>query len=124
MAATDPRDVVSPKKYVSKVDVIYAGGEDRWSVARLDWDGKPSLGIRWNGNAENPLGNPQSRGIPTWFIVPDDLQDVVERAVRELSSPLDAAYAEMARDEAGETAAEEWSDALVGDAAGSPDEAW
>jgi hypothetical protein len=26
--------------------------------------------MRWNGSGENPLGNPQSRGIPTWFIIP------------------------------------------------------
>ena len=83
-----------------------------------------SLGIRWNGEPSSPLGNPQSRGIPTWFIVPDELRDVVERAVRELSSPLEAAYNEMARDEERDAEAEQWSDALIGDAAGSPDEAW
>jgi len=27
--------------------------------------------MRWNGNKENPIGNPQSRGLPTWFIVPE-----------------------------------------------------
>ena len=125
MAITHPRDVVSPKNHVSNVDVLYAGaGPGSWSVARLHWDGEPRLGIRWNGDGANPLGNPQSRGIPTWFIVPGELQGAVERAVRELSSPLDVAYEEMARDEAGEAAAEEWSDALIGDAAGSPDEAW
>jgi len=27
--------------------------------------------MRWNGdNDENPIGNPQSRGLPTWFVVP------------------------------------------------------
>jgi hypothetical protein len=26
--------------------------------------------MRWNGSEDNPLGNPQSRGIPTWFIIP------------------------------------------------------
>jgi hypothetical protein len=27
--------------------------------------------MRWNGGKDNPLGNPQSRGLPTWFIVPE-----------------------------------------------------
>ena len=27
--------------------------------------------MRWNGNSNNPLGHPQSRGLSTWFIVPD-----------------------------------------------------
>ena len=125
MSITHPRDVVSPKNHVSNVDVLYAGaGEGGWSVAHLRWDGEPALGIRWNGDSASPLGNPQSRGIPTWFIVPDELRDAVERAVRELSSPLEAAYKEMARDEDGDAEAEQWSDALIGDAAGSPDEAW
>lgn len=125
MAITHPRDVVSPKSHVSNVDVIYAGaGEGSWSVARLRWDGEPVLGIRWNGDGVNPLGSPQSRGIPTWFIVPGALQEAVEGAIRGLSSPHEIAYREMASDEDGEVAAEQWSDALIGDAAGSPYEAW
>jgi hypothetical protein len=28
--------------------------------------------MRWNGNAENPIGNPQSRGLATWFIIPNE----------------------------------------------------
>jgi hypothetical protein len=27
--------------------------------------------MRWNGTDVNPLGNPQSRGLPTWFTVPE-----------------------------------------------------
>jgi hypothetical protein len=34
------------------------------------WDNRPVLAMRWNGNDNNPIGNPQSRGLPTWFIVP------------------------------------------------------
>ena len=33
------------------------------------------LAMRWNGNKENPLGNPQSRGLSTWFIVPINIGD-------------------------------------------------
>jgi len=125
MPITHPGDVLSPKNHVSDVEVLYAGTEEgSWSVARLRWDGELALGIRWNGDAGNPLGSPQSRGIATWFIIPGELREAVERAVRTLSSPLDAAYEEMARDESGEATAEQWSDALIGDAAGSPDEAW
>ena len=29
------------------------------------------LAMRWNGSPKNRLGNPQSRGLPAWFIVPD-----------------------------------------------------
>ncbi len=50
-------------------------GEGKYSVAFLDWDEKPAVGMRWNGGksedgTKHP-GTPQSRGIPTWWIVPD-----------------------------------------------------
>lgn len=41
------------------------------SLAIGRWDNQPTLAMRWNGSRENPLGNPQSRGLPTWFIVPE-----------------------------------------------------
>jgi hypothetical protein len=72
-----PSDVCSPKRLWSLVQVLFDGGEDRPgnpsnnSLAIGLWGGKPVLAMRWNGNKENPLGNPQSRGLPTWFIVPE-----------------------------------------------------
>ena len=33
--------------------------------------------MRWNGSDQNPIGNPQSRGLPTWFIVPDQHVDQI-----------------------------------------------
>ena len=34
--------------------------------------------MRWNGdNDDNPIGNPQSRGLPTWFIVPDNYVEAI-----------------------------------------------
>jgi hypothetical protein len=78
-----PSDVHSPKRHWSLVHVLFDGGEDRpdrpdksdntmcSSLAMGLWDSKPVLALRWNGGKENPLGNPQSRGLPTWFIVPE-----------------------------------------------------
>jgi hypothetical protein len=77
-----PTDVHSPKRYWSLIHVLFDGGadlplrEDRpetscHSLAMGRWDGNPVLAIRWNGGPENPLGNPQSRGLPTWFILPE-----------------------------------------------------
>jgi hypothetical protein len=85
MAHFDPRRVQSPKAWVGKdsVNVIYDGGEWQrndpwagWSVAELEWDGSPAVGIRWNGD-DNSVGNPQSRGVPTWFILPDPIAPLV-----------------------------------------------
>ena len=85
MAYFDPNRVQSPKASVGKdsVKVVHNGGESQkddpwsgWSVAELEWDGHPSVGIRWNGNGNN-VGNPQSRGVPTWFILPEIVASVV-----------------------------------------------
>lgn len=115
----NPRTVTGPKRHISNVRVIYDGGPNDCAVARLDWDGEPGVGIRWNGNtADQPLGSPQSRGHPFWFRIPDDFTDVVLRHAQELApeTELDAAYREMASDAEREQEATEWSQALIGDA--------
>ena len=73
-----PGDVHAPKRHWSLIHVLFDGGEDRHdgsgtgsSLAIGRWDNKPVLAMRWNGSEKNPLGNPQSRGLATWFIVPD-----------------------------------------------------
>jgi hypothetical protein len=69
-----PENVVSPQDKLSELEVIYDAGE--WSVAEFNWqheDGtRPRIGIRWNGN-EYELGNPQSSGHATWFVLPENL---------------------------------------------------
>ena len=46
--------------------------EGRWSLAVGEWDGGRRLAARWNGREERPAGNPQSRGIATWFVLPPE----------------------------------------------------
>jgi hypothetical protein len=70
-----PQDVHSPKSHWTLVHVLFDGGENDGksagnSLAIGRWDSRHVLAMRWNGNGENPIGNPQSRGLPTWFIVP------------------------------------------------------
>jgi hypothetical protein len=76
----NPNTVLSPKQSVSNLCVIFDGGlynvNDPWSgmsVAQLLWEGSPAVGIRWNGVLGENVGQPQSRGLPTWFILPDPL---------------------------------------------------
>ena len=84
----NPALVKSPKHCLANLKVVFDGmaenwGEESenqgWSLAEFDWYGKPSMGIRWNGNEERPAGLPQSRGIPTWFVLPQILQDVLDK---------------------------------------------
>ncbi len=91
----DPSVVKSPKGAVSHLHVIYDGGEQLsdigdwagWSIAELEWYEEPTLACRWNGSSENrevsELGNPQSRGNPTWFIIPRPLHDAIRTRLQE-----------------------------------------
>lgn len=90
MAYVDPNTVTSPRSLVADVDVIWSGGPwtetdpdwSGWAAAKLLWDGRPAVGLRWNGHDGEPgVGNPQSRGLPTWFIVPAGLADIVLRSL-------------------------------------------
>jgi hypothetical protein len=74
------------------MDVQYDGGPSdadaddyRWTAATFNWYGNRVVGMRWNGHAKGMIGNPQSRGNPTWFIVPDELADAILREIEKNS---------------------------------------
>lgn len=84
MEYRNPKFVNSPRAHVEVVKIIYDGGvnSDDFSIAIIKWDGCPRIGVRWNissseyederkmnGQAEC-IGNPTSRGVPTWFVLP------------------------------------------------------
>jgi hypothetical protein len=121
MSYVNPETVVAPKNKVESVEVLYDGGPGEWSVARLLYDGKERVGIRWNGaDDEGGIGNPQSRGRPTWFVVPKELADIIREEVEKFENPKQAemlaAYREMAADEEHEREAQEWCEGMIGDA--------
>ena len=64
-----PTKVTSPRLHWSLITVL-EDDKDGVALAIGRWDDDPVLAIRWNGTDENPIGNPQSRGLPTWFILP------------------------------------------------------
>lgn len=76
-----PEDVHSPKQHWSLIavldDGIGNGSHNNCALAIGRWDKQPVLAIRWNGNDGNPIGNPQSRGLPTWFIVPEKYREAL-----------------------------------------------
>ena len=81
MAYVRPKEVIAPQDRWKLTEVLHNGGEDSWSAAEGRWDEEHCLGVRWNGNRENPLGNPQSSGHSTWFIVPKELEEAVRSAL-------------------------------------------
>lgn len=72
-----PDDVNSPKQHWQLIKVLDDGATDRCALAIGKWDNELVLGMRWNGYKDNPIGNPQSRGIPTWFIVPKKYREAL-----------------------------------------------
>jgi hypothetical protein len=103
MSHQDPKTVKSPRAAVSHLKVVYDGGEqaenrtdwEGWSVAELEWHEEPVLGVRWNGSTKNPavsaIGNPQSRGLATWFVLPKPLEDVVRAQLKNAPLRTEAA---------------------------------
>lgn len=116
-----PEEVVSPRcSFGGLVEIIYSGGENEMSVARILWDDDERVACRWNGDNEHPKGNPLSRGQSTWFVIDHYAAPAVERAARAAAeqSPnsLISQYREMANDSEREREADEWSEGLIGDA--------
>ena len=122
MPYVDPKTVLSPRTRLKEIiEVLHDGGPGavpwaNWSAAILDWEGEPCLGLRWNGDDDSSVGNPQSRGQATWFIVPKELSDTVLKKLQEMrDSALAEGYREMAADSVREQEAAEWCEAGLED---------
>lgn len=87
MEYINPSEVVSPKNRISQLQVLYDGQDHSFSLASFLWDGVFALGIRWNGFKENK-GNPLSRGYPTWFVIPYELEKAILDECFNLSKDL------------------------------------
>lgn len=88
MSYTDPSKVISPKSSVSAVRILEDKQEKSFSVARLRYNQHEELACRWNGSEDEPSGHPNSRGIPTWFLIPKEMREdilggVIKRAKTE-----------------------------------------
>jgi hypothetical protein len=82
-----PHTVINPVKFIRKVEVLHDSGAEGFSLAMIDWEGTPHIGIRWNVAAKEQNdpekrsgstichGAPATKGIPSWFILPRELFD-------------------------------------------------
>ena len=83
-----PQSVDSPKDRLKHMRVVQT--TTYWALAIGIWDNNPALLIRWNGDADRPLGNPVSSANPTWFVLPDDLWWPVLGGVENLQERVKA----------------------------------
>jgi hypothetical protein len=81
--------VLSPRNSIRALHVVFDGGLwdannpnwSGWSVVMLTWEGRPAVGMRWNGVVDETVGSPQSRGLPTWFILPEPFGEMILECV-------------------------------------------
>lgn len=82
----EAKNVTSPKNHLELVRIVFDGGINKghdYSIAKVKYDGgDEGIAMRWNVSSaeyENPrkqngeiecIGNPVSRGFPTWFVLP------------------------------------------------------
>jgi hypothetical protein len=83
MPYVEPEKVISPKANWRLVDVVLDRGAEKCAYAIGMWDNKRCIGFRWNGTDDRPLGNPQSRGLPTWTILDRKLHQAVRKLVKK-----------------------------------------
>ena len=75
-----PQNVNHSKFIVKKI--VYNTND--FSIAYGTWeDGTDVLGMRWNGDKEEDLGFPSSRGTAVWFIIPEELTIPITKALLE-----------------------------------------
>ncbi len=77
MVHVAPTAVVSPKARLQLLKVLLDRGPGDAAYALAQWDGNACIVFRWNGTDDQPLGNPQSRGLPTWVVLDDKLHDAI-----------------------------------------------
>lgn len=97
MAYINPASVISPKhSWGSNHQVLWDGGDSSWSAADGLWEDKPCLALRWNGSeGHDGIGNPQSRGNPTWFIVPSQLEKDMRQTIRAIAESRSVVLCEV-----------------------------
>lgn len=63
--------VNSPKDFVrGPYAVVLKNDVDMWAIVALEWEGTPTLGMRW---FNSDLGFPSSYGNGIWIIIPEEL---------------------------------------------------
>lgn len=89
MRYIEPKYVTSPKDFLKVEKILFDNGENGYSIAQLNWEGKTCYGIRWNvarrewddkdkiENLKKCVGMPSSHGYPVWFILPDIFNEFI-----------------------------------------------
>ena len=74
----NPEEAISPKSRLEVkkpfiCNTYKEGVSGGYTIARLVYEGRDVIGIRWNGYKEKDIGFPNSHGHGTWFILPKEV---------------------------------------------------
>lgn len=86
-----PNLVFSPRSRLKPGTLRVIHSFAGWSLAIGVWDTNKALLIRWDGDPDRPLGNPVSRGYPTWFVLPEELHEAALEKVPDSAKRAEAA---------------------------------
>lgn len=92
MSYKKPNEVHSPKAHWHLFEVIIDRGPNEPAYALGTWDGERRVGFRWNGGDDNPIGNPQSRGLPTWTMLDPEMHRAVVNLLPTEQQAIAKAY--------------------------------
>ena len=94
MPFLQPEKVHSPRARWKLHRAFHSEGPGKIALAWGHWDGREVIAARWNGSEDSgkSLGNPQSSGHATWFIIPDWMAASVLRAVHPRCSAAEDSH--------------------------------
>lgn len=85
---------VTPSNFPS-MEVLFDGGNQSFSLAVGQHEGKECIAIRWNGRTQNSFGIPimgsyddipNNPPTPIWFIVPNEFKDCILKNAKSFSN--------------------------------------
>jgi len=85
MAYVEPATVWAPKSSIRSVHNSLQLRARRLVRCKHRLGGSEAIGIRWNGKDGPGIGNPQSRGNATWFILPGTVKEVILSRIDDLA---------------------------------------
>lgn len=94
----NPHDVLSPKEFIEIINILYDGGAESFSLARILWEGGEGYAIRWNvarrewddpdkiNGTKDCVGMPSSHGYPVWFVLPLEFDEFIPELLKKIKT--------------------------------------
>ena len=86
-----PEEITAPRQKWTLIKVLFKGAPEDYSIALGKWEGHPCLAMRWNAYKGRPVGHPHTRGLPTWFVIPKQIEDSIISTLSSESKVIAAA---------------------------------